>query len=88
MGLLRDLKPLEDLEFWGECSHTLNRLGHYVTREGISLRIQALTVRRREDERHQALRLKPLFDAGGRDLDLRPRSWKSGMKRGRGRWFG
>ena len=65
MGLLRDLKSLEDLEFWGECGHTLSRLSHYVAREGISLRIQTLTVRRREDERHQALRLKRLFDAGG-----------------------
>ena len=71
MELLRDPKSLEDFEFWGECGHALSRLGHYVAREGISLRIQTLTVRRGEDERHQALRLKRLFDAGGRDLDLR-----------------
>jgi len=90
MGLLRDLKSLEDLEFWGECGRALSKLGHYVACEGISLRIQTLTVRRGEDERRQALRLKRLFDAAGRDLDLRPGSWGSGMKRGGGRcrWFG
>jgi len=90
MGLLRDLKSLEDLEFEGEYGHALGRLGHYVARGAISLRIQTLTVRRGEDERRQALRLKRLLDTARRDLDLRPRSWRSGMKRGgdRCRWFG
>ena len=69
-GLLRDLKSLKDLEFGGEFDYSLSRLGHYVVREGISLPIKTLTVRRGEDERRQALRLKCLFDAGGRDLDL------------------
>jgi len=74
VGLLRDLKSLEDLEFWGECGRALSRLGHYVAREGIPLRIQTPTVRRGEDERRQALRLKRLFDAAGRTLICAPDS--------------
>jgi len=70
MGLLRDLKSLEDLEFGGECGRALSRLRHYVAREAISLRIQTLTVRRGEDERRQALGLKRLFDAAGLNVTL------------------
>ena len=61
MELLRDPKSLEDSEFWGECGHALSRLGHYVAREGIFLRIQTLNVCRGGDERRQALRLKCLM---------------------------
>ena len=61
IGLLRDLKSLKDLEFGGEFDYSLSRLGHYVVCEGIPLRIQTLTVRRGEDERRQALRLKCLM---------------------------
>ena len=77
MELLRDLRSLKYFEFGGELGCSLSRLGHYVVREGIPLRIQTLTVRRGEDERRQALRLKCLMlldvtlicapDPGGRE---------------------
>ena len=69
IGLLRDLKFLEDLEFGGECGRPLSWLC-YVMREAIYLRIQTLTVRRGEYERHQALRLKRLFAAAGLNVTL------------------
>ena len=64
------LKSLERLEFGGECGRALGGLRHYVAREGISLRIQTLTVRRAEDGRGLALGLKCLSDTAGLNVTL------------------
>ena len=42
IGLLRDLKFLEDLELTGECDHAFSRFRYYIARGDISLRVQTL----------------------------------------------
>ena len=71
IGLLRDLRFLEHLEFGGECGRAIQLLRYEVARKAISLRIQTLTVRCGEYARRRALSLKKrLFDTAGLDVTL------------------
>ena len=71
IGLLRDLRFLEHLEFGGECGCAIQFLRYEVARKAISLRIQTLTVRCGEYARRRALWLKKcLFDTAGLNVTL------------------